>query len=131
MKIDRLLEIVILLLNRGYVTTREMAERFQVSQRTIQRDMVSLALAGIPLYAPADKQGGYAILPEYRVSSQLVQPEDFSWVARALSSLATSYSGYPLERLSEKFNALAGRYDALIKSDIWQIHASRMVSYAV
>ena len=131
MKIDRLLEIVILLLNRGYVTTREMAERFQVSQRTIQRDMVSLALAGIPLYAPADKQGGYAILPEYRVGSRLVQPEDFSWVARALSSLATSYSGYPLEKLSEKFNALAGRYDALIKSDIWQIHASRMVSYAV
>lgn len=55
MKIDRLLEIVILLLNRGYVTTREMAERFQVSQRTIQRDMVSLALAGIPLYTPVRK----------------------------------------------------------------------------
>lgn len=112
MKIDRLLEIVILLLNRERVTARELAERFHVSVRTIQRDMTSIALAGIPLYASDGQRGGYAILPEYRMGSQLVQPMDFTWVARALSSLATAYSGYPLEQLAEKFNALAGRCDA-------------------
>ena len=112
MKIDRLLEIVILLLNRDHVTARELAERFGVSVRTIQRDMTSIALSGIPLYTPGGNRGGYAILPEYRMGSQLVRPEDFTWVARALSSLATAYSGYPLEQLAEKFNALAGRCDA-------------------
>lgn len=112
MKIDRLLEIVILLLGRGSVTARELAEHFGVTVRTIQRDMTSIALAGIPLYANPGRSGGYSILPEYRMDGQLMGPEDCKWVARALDSLATSYSGYPLERLADKFNAMASRNGA-------------------
>ena len=63
MKIDRLLEIVILLLGRESVTARELAEHFGVTVRTIQRDMTSIALAGIPLYANPGRSGGYSILP--------------------------------------------------------------------
>ena len=112
MKIDRLLEIVILLLGRESVTARELAEHFGVTVRTIQRDMTSIALAGIPLYANPGRSGGYSILPEYRLDGQLMKPEDCRWIARALDSLATSYSGYPLERLADRFNAMAARSGA-------------------
>ncbi len=69
MKIDRLLEIVIYLLNHENVSARDMAERFHVSVRTIQRDMVSIAEAGIPVYSNQGKRGGYSILPSYKVES--------------------------------------------------------------
>ena len=49
MKIDRLLKIVIYLLNHENVSARDLAERLHVSVRTIQRDMVSIAEAGIPV----------------------------------------------------------------------------------
>ncbi|MNW63296.1 HTH domain protein [compost metagenome] len=49
MKIDRLLGIVVYLLNRETVSARVLAEKFEVSPRTIQRDMASISLAGIPV----------------------------------------------------------------------------------
>ncbi len=58
MKIDRLLEIVIYLLNHENVSARDLAERFHASVRTIQRDMVSIAEAGITVYSNQGKSGG-------------------------------------------------------------------------
>lgn len=66
MKIDRLLEIIIYLLNHDHVPASYLAERFHVSVRTIQRDMVSISSIGIPVYADAGKNGGYSILPNYK-----------------------------------------------------------------
>ena len=57
MKIDRLLKIVIYLLNHENVSARDLAERLHVSVRTIQRDMVSIAEAGIPVYCNQGKGG--------------------------------------------------------------------------
>lgn len=57
MKIDRLLKIVIYLLNHENVSARDLAERLHVSVRTIQRDMVSIAEAGIPVYSNQGKPG--------------------------------------------------------------------------
>ena len=50
MKINRLLEISLVLLNKGSVTAKELAERFGVSTRTIYRDVDILSTAGIPVY---------------------------------------------------------------------------------
>lgn len=55
MKIDRLLKIVIYLLNHENVSARDLAERLHVSVRTIQRDMVSIAEAGIPVYSNQER----------------------------------------------------------------------------
>ena len=49
MKIDRLLSIIVYLLNRDLVSAKKLAERFDVSVRTIQRDMETIDLAGIPI----------------------------------------------------------------------------------
>lgn len=83
-----------------------LAEHFKVSVRTIQRDMGSISLAGIPIYSAEGKNGGYAILPDYKVSSQIMKPEEQQFLVKALESLATSYSNESLAGLIKKYNAI-------------------------
>ena len=58
MKINRLTEIIILLLNKKIVTAKELADKFQVSTRTIYRDIEELSLSGIPVYMNKGKKWG-------------------------------------------------------------------------
>ncbi len=106
MKIDRLLEIVIYLLNHENVSARELAERFHVSVRTIQRDMVSITEAGIPVYSNQGKSGGYSILPSYKVKNCNIHQEEQQLIQQALESLATSYANETLAGLIEKYHLL-------------------------
>jgi predicted DNA-binding transcriptional regulator YafY len=63
---SRLLSIVLLLQVRGRLTARELADRLEVSVRTVYRDIESLSAAGIPLYGEAGHDGGYQLLDGYR-----------------------------------------------------------------
>lgn len=54
MKVDRILEIIVYLVNHDNVPASYLAERFHVSVRTIQRDMVSISSIGIPIYAEGE-----------------------------------------------------------------------------
>lgn len=109
MKIDRLLEIITILLNRDTVSSKTLAEYFKVSVRTIQRDMVSISLAGIPIYSADGKNGGYAILPDYKVNSQIMKPEEQELLVKALESLATSYSNESLSGMIRKYNTIVDK----------------------
>ncbi|WP_079427189.1 helix-turn-helix transcriptional regulator [Clostridium oryzae] len=109
MKIDRLLEIIIIMLNRDTVSAKMLAEHFKVSVRTIQRDMVSITFAGIPVYSVEGKKGGYSILPEYKMNSHFMKPEERQLIVKALESLATSYSNESLESLIEKYNLMVNK----------------------
>ncbi|MED7930943.1 YafY family protein [Nonomuraea sp. LP-02] len=66
MRASRLVSILLLLQTRGRLTARELAERLEVSVRTIYRDVESLHAAGIPLYGDAGPNGGYQLLDGYR-----------------------------------------------------------------
>lgn len=66
MKSDRLLSILLLLQTRGLVPATELAERLEVSVRTIYRDVESLSASGIPVYAERGRHGGIALLPGFR-----------------------------------------------------------------
>ena len=72
MKINRLLEITIILLNRGTITARELAERFGVSTRTIYRDIDVLSTAGVPVFTSKGKDGGIALLENYTFNRTLI-----------------------------------------------------------
>ena len=74
MQINRLFEIVYVLLRQKTATAKELAERFDVSQRTIYRDIDTLSLAGIPLYTEKGKGGGISLLPSVIYSSLLLFP---------------------------------------------------------
>lgn len=110
MKIDRLLKIVIYLLNHENVSARDLAERLHVSVRTIQRDMVSIAEAGIPVYSNQGKGGGYSILPSYKVRNCNIHQEEQQLIQQALESLATSYANETLAGLIlQKVNQMLKR----------------------
>jgi predicted DNA-binding transcriptional regulator YafY len=106
MKIDRLLSIVIYLLNRDLVAARELAERFEVSVRTIQRDMEALDLAGIPVTAVQGPHGGYTILDGFKLDSRLVSIEDLYYILTALSGIDASLPEGRLTGTIEKMKGL-------------------------
>ena len=66
MKADRLLSVLLLLQSKGRVTERELAERLEVSQRTIHRDLEALSVANVPLVALRGSQGGWELAEGWR-----------------------------------------------------------------
>ncbi len=106
MKVDRILEIIIYLINHDNVSASYLAERFHVSVRTIQRDMVSISSIGIPVYAENGKYGGYSILPTYKIKNSDIRNDEQQMIIKALESLATSYTSDTLKALIEKYNAI-------------------------
>lgn len=72
MKIDRLIGILSVLLQKDKTTAPELAERFEVSKRTINRDIEALNNAGIPISTTQGKGGGISIMEGYRIDRTIL-----------------------------------------------------------
>ena len=72
MKINRLLEITLILLNKETTTAKELADKFGVSTRTIYRDIDVLSTAGIPVYTNKGSGGGISLLENYALNRALI-----------------------------------------------------------
>ena len=106
MKTDRILGIIIYLMNHNQVSASYLAERFHVSVRTIQRDMISISAIGVPVYSESGKNGGYSILSTYKIENCEIRSDEQQMIIRALESLATSYTNDTLNSLIEKYNII-------------------------
>lgn len=93
MKIDRLVSIIMLLLNQGRIGARELAERFEVSPRTIYRDIDAINMAGIPVRSATGVGGGFEIMPEYKLDKKVFSAADLSALLMGLSSLSNIVRG--------------------------------------
>lgn len=87
MRIDRLFSIMVILLNKDKVTASELAEKFEVSTRTIYRDVEALSAAGVPIYANRGSGGGIALLDNYTMSKTLISDQDKKALLSALKSV--------------------------------------------
>jgi predicted DNA-binding transcriptional regulator YafY len=88
MQIYRLFEIVYILLHEKLVTAKSLAERFEVSQRTIYRDIDILSMSGIPVYTEKGKGGGISLLPDFVLNKSLLSEQEQIEILSALQGLS-------------------------------------------
>ena len=105
MKIDRLIGILSLLLQRESVTAPELAERFEVSRRTINRDVEALCQAGIPIVTRQGAGGGIAIMEGYRMDRTVLSTADMQAILAGLQSLDSVSGSRRYAQLMEKLSA--------------------------
>lgn len=118
MKIDRLLGIIVYLLNRDIVSGKHLAKKFEVSQRTIQRDIEAIGMAGIPITATPGVGGGYFILESFKMERQLLKDSDYWSIITALQGLASAYQNPGIDSVLEKMTSLSeNKHDATMILD--------------
>lgn len=106
MKLDRLLSIVIYLLNHDLVSARTLADRFEVTVRTIQRDMDAINLAGIPIVAVQGPAGGYSIMDNFKLDKRLLGTNDLFNIITALKGIASSLGDLRIDGTLQKIQGL-------------------------
>ena len=87
MRIDRLIGILTILLQQEKTTTLHLSEHFEVSRRTILRDIDALNLAGIPILTIQGKNGGVSIMPGYKINKSVLTIDEFQNLIAALKGL--------------------------------------------
>lgn len=108
MQIHRLLEMVYLLLDKKKVTAKELSEKFEVSERTIYRDLQTLSASGIPIYTMKGKDGGISLMDSYVLNKSLLSEKEQNEILYALQGL--SAANYPnADLVLEKMRSLFQR----------------------
>lgn len=102
MKIDRLIGILSILLQEEKITAPELAERFEVSRRTINRDIEDLCRAGIPIGTSQGAGGGIRIMDGYRMDRTILTSKDMQMILAGLRSLDSVSGSRYYSRLMEK-----------------------------
>ncbi|WMJ86496.1 helix-turn-helix transcriptional regulator [Anaerocolumna sp. MB42-C2] len=107
MQVNRLFEIVYILLNKNYITAKELAEHFEVSVRTIYRDIDVLCQSGIPIYTSKGKGGGIGLLDNFVLNKSVLSKVEQEDILSALQGL--SATNYPdLDKVLNKLSNLFG-----------------------
>lgn len=93
MKIDRLVSIIMILLDKKRIGAQELAELFEVSPRTIYRDIETINMAGIPVRSTPGVGGGFEIMQAYKIDKKVFSAEDLSALLIGLSGLTSVVRG--------------------------------------
>ena len=124
MKIDRLIGILSVLLQEEKITAPELADKFEVSRRTINRDIEDLCKAGIPITTTQGFGGGISIMDGYKMNRTLLTSKDMQMILAGLRSLDSVSGSHYYGQLMEKIKAgssdfVSGRDSILIDLSSW------------
>jgi len=106
MKLERLLSIIFKLLNHEIVSASSLANEFQVSSRTIYRDIEAICAAGIPVVSFQGTNGGFGIIEGYKFDKSLMDPNDILNLISVLSSLSSIFEDKDFEHTLERLKML-------------------------
>ena len=118
MKIDRLIGIVVYLLNHGRTSAQKLAEEFEVSSRTIMRDLESLDQAGIPIQSFYGVGGGYQIMDSFVLEKQVATSHEYDWIVAALKGMASAYASKNLKQALAKVQSVSHIRDTAVSVDL-------------
>ena len=124
MKIDRLIGILSILLQEEQITAPELARRFEVSRRTINRDIEDLCNAGIPISTTQGFGGGIRIMDGYKMDRTILTSKDMQMILAGLRSLDSVSGSKYYSQLMEKVqagsaNMISGSESILIDLASW------------
>ncbi len=106
-----------MLINKKKVTAKQLSEYFEVSIRTIQRDMDTLSIAGVPLYADVGVNGGYKLLDDFRLEKGFLNKDEASILFTFLKGLESETPYAEVKSIDNKFSSL----------DMNELDASKLV----
>ena len=105
MKLDRLLGIITVLLQKERVTSQELAEKFEVNRRTIGRDIDALCQAGIPVVTHQGVGGGISIAEGFKLDKSILTTDELSGIIAAIKGIGSVSEQSQVERTLDKLHA--------------------------
>ncbi|MBE6088723.1 MAG: YafY family transcriptional regulator [Clostridium beijerinckii] len=104
MKVDRLLGIITILLNNEKIKAKYLAEKFEVSVRTIYRDIEDICKAGVPIITFQGGDGGIGIVKEYKLDKSVLTKSELENILIGLKSIQSMFIDKNIDLLLEKLN---------------------------
>ncbi|TMV52980.1 YafY family transcriptional regulator [Paenibacillus mesophilus] len=112
MKLERLISIIYKLLNHEVLPASVLAEEFQVSQRTIYRDIDVICAAGFPVVSYQGTNGGYGIMDGYKMDKSLLGSYDVNSLITVLRSLSTVFEDERVQGTIERLQTIGPEHQA-------------------
>lgn len=123
MKIDRMLTTIVMLLNRNRISAKELAEKFEVSVRTVYRDIDAINMAGIPIISYSGNNGGFGIVENYKLDHQVLTLNNMCSMLSALKGMNSTLEDVELESSIEKLRNLIPQ----AKTDHVDLHMEQII----
>ena len=118
-----MLTIIVMLLNRNRVTANELAEKFEVSVRTIYRDIETINLAGIPIISHSGNNGGFSIYDRYKLNNQVLTLNNLSSLLSVLKDINLTVNDIELESSIERLQNIVPKN----KADYLKLHLEQII----
>ncbi|MGX4670500.1 helix-turn-helix transcriptional regulator [Cerasibacillus sp. JNUCC 74] len=132
MKVSRLVSIIMILLDKERIGAQELANMFEVSTRTIYRDIDAINMAGIPIRSTSGVGGGFEIMKNYKMDRKVFSTTDISTILTGLSSLSNMIQSDELVNALAKVKSFipVDRVDEIkLKTDQIHIDLSQWIGY--
>ncbi|OPA73455.1 transcriptional regulator [Paenibacillus selenitireducens] len=106
MKIDRLIAMIMILLENEVINAGALAKKLEVSNRTIYRDIDTLTMAGLPIFTTQGVAGGVGLMKSYKIDKRLFTLKDVQTLSTSLESYRQLYNHKEIVHVLEKLNGI-------------------------